>query len=391
MNQKVNEMASDMRVNVLSDHQLLDQFEKVVLLERGATVGVIVYIAEIYKRQLYAKLGYSSLFGYLQEKFNYSGSGAYRRIQAAKLSLKVPEILEYLEAGKLNLTSISQIEPYLTAQNKTELLDQVLGKTKEEIEYLLSVLFPSKEGIKVKDTIRRLPVIQKIIDPKPTDNGRLNGLAHGHSSNHIAGRLPPQQKESKLTAAAAVNLEAENKKGTPFMELSAQYEVKEVRRVKITFVADETIAQKIEKAKKLLSHKYPQGKLEDILSDALDLLLEKKDPAGKPQQKQANAQKSGVSMKSEKALISSESRYIAVNLKREVWKRDQARCTYESAFGKRCDSQQFIQIDHIEPWSLGGTHTQQNLRLLCATHNQFRAQKTFGERGSLLKMKNKLI
>ncbi|MBI3016565.1 MAG: HNH endonuclease [Deltaproteobacteria bacterium] len=34
-------------------------------------------------------------------------------------------------------------------------------------------------------------------------------------------------------------------------------------------------------------------------------------------------------------------------------------------------------IDHIHPWSLGGDSTPENLRLLCRTHNQWRAEKTF--------------
>jgi 5-methylcytosine-specific restriction endonuclease McrA len=39
-----------------------------------------------------------------------------------------------------------------------------------------------------------------------------------------------------------------------------------------------------------------------------------------------------------------------------------------------------LQIDHIKPYALGGTHDPENLRVLCAAHNQHEARKTFGER-----------
>ena len=36
--------------------------------------------------------------------------------------------------------------------------------------------------------------------------------------------------------------------------------------------------QLINRAKLILRHKYPEGRLEDVLSEALEILLERKDP-----------------------------------------------------------------------------------------------------------------
>ncbi|MCB0387142.1 MAG: HNH endonuclease, partial [Bdellovibrionales bacterium] len=44
---------------------------------------------------------------------------------------------------------------------------------------------------------------------------------------------------------------------------------------------------------------------------------------------------------------------------------------------KICNSQYMLEIDHRFPFSLGGAHTPENLRLLCRVHNQYRAEMLF--------------
>ena len=75
-------------------------------------------------------------------------------------------------------------------------------------------------------------------------------------------------------------------------------------------------------------------------------------------------------------------RYISSKVRHHVWMRDQGKCTYVCPKTKRrCSSDHLLQIDHIKPFSLGGTNEADNLRLLCANHNQFmfsRYQKKYG-------------
>ena len=85
------------------------------------------------------------------------------------------------------------------------------------------------------------------------------------------------------------------------------------------------------------------------------------------QNPRASAQKSGQT-----------SRYIPAEVKRRVWARDKSCCSYVNPqTGRKCNSRRFLHIDHILPFALGGKATANNLRLLCAGHNQFRARQTF--------------
>jgi len=56
-------------------------------------------------------------------------------------------------------------------------------------------------------------------------------------------------------------------------------------------------------------------------------------------------------------------RSIAKHVRREVWRRDQARCV-------DCGSQERLEYDHIVPVSRGGSNTVRNIELRCETCNR---------------------
>ena len=342
----------------INNQKLLEDFSLVVLKERTSTVEVIGYIAELYKRQLYAKLGYSSLFSMLIEKYLYSKSAAYRRIQAAKVVLLFPKVLEYLNDGKTNLVSLSLIEPHVTPEEGERVIEETLRKNKEEIEYYLAHTF-FKKVEKMKDKIRRLPVIKK--EPIYSHSGSKDEREDLRENNP---EIPEKYLDFSLTATTPCEPKEE-----------------EIRRVKIEFVADEAVAKKIERAKQILRHKYPQGKLEDIFNEALETLLEKKDPERKiKRHSERNKVKRRILTGSlglrprDDSRSRDDSRYIPQAIQREVYRRDKGQCSYESKEGKRCGERNFLEFDHLQPWSLGGVSTFENLRLLCRAHNQYRNQ-----------------
>lgn len=68
--------------------------------------------------------------------------------------------------------------------------------------------------------------------------------------------------------------------------------------------------------------------------------------------------------------------YISVNIKRVLLENALNCCEYRNPkTGHRCSSVYQLQIDHVKPWSLGGSDDLTNLRVLCRTHNNLVAKQ----------------
>jgi hypothetical protein len=73
--------------------------------------------------------------------------------------------------------------------------------------------------------------------------------------------------------------------------------------------------------------------------------------------------------------------YYKRELDRALWERAQSRCEFiDEKTGRRCDCRFGLQREHVIPLALGGTNELSNMQLLCATHNQLRARKVFGDK-----------
>ena len=73
------------------------------------------------------------------------------------------------------------------------------------------------------------------------------------------------------------------------------------------------------------------------------------------------------------------SRTIPAAVRRAVWARDAGQCTFTSTEGRRCATRRALEFDHVVPFARGGEATLAGLRLRCRAHNQFEAERTFGE------------
>ncbi len=54
-------------------------------------------------------------------------------------------------------------------------------------------------------------------------------------------------------------------------------------------------------------------------------------------------------------------------------------CEYRGPGGVRCTARTRLEIDHIDPVAKGGSHSEENLRVLCRGHNLLAAKREFGE------------
>ncbi len=137
----------------------------------------------------------------------------------------------------------------------------------------------------------------------------------------------------------------------------------EEERYALKFSVPREVFMKFEEVKRALSHTLGhEPTLEMVFAKLLDSYLKpRKRIKARPKKTQ-----------------SKRSRHIPLAIKREVFERDEGRCTYTASDGTRCTAQHFLQYDHIRPFAAGGTAEPSNLRLRCAVHNRFHAEQYFG-------------
>ena len=135
-------------------------------------------------------------------------------------------------------------------------------------------------------------------------------------------------------------------------------EIKE-ERYEIKFSVSKETFQKLEEAKKLLSHSLGADMSVEKLIEAL---LEKTlKPVAKKERRNLRT------------------RVVPASVKQAVVKRDNCQCTYRSPDGRRCTETHYLELDHIVPFAAGGLTTEENLRLLFPAHNQLAAEEYFGK------------
>jgi hypothetical protein len=317
-----------MDLSLLTDEQLESRLESLVANERETTIEVIACLAEMHRRHLAKRRGYSGLFLYCTKKLRYTPDEAMRRINAARLGAKWPEVLDKLSAGDLSVTAVRVLSPVLTEKNHRDILAEAVGKPIHQVELLAASLNPQPD---------KRDHIQVLSAPPPAS-----------SEN------PAPMDELPLFATA----------------LQTPMTLKETR-VHFGFTGSEELLKKLERAKQLLWHSFPEGRLEDIVSAALDDLLDKRDP-----ERQKEPRKPKLSKEDEER----HRRYIPRWVRAEAWKKCGGRCAFTTSDGVRCEEPSGLEYDHIVPFALGGASDDpDNIRLLCRAHNQLSAKETFGD------------
>src|SRR5919201_3140456 len=122
----------------LDDDRLTATLARLAGSERGATVALIVHLAEFDRRQLYRGAGFPSLFQYCVEVLRLSEDAASNRIAAARMARRHPEVVDRLVAGSLSPTTVRLIAKHATSENARGLIEAATGKTKRQVEQLLA-------------------------------------------------------------------------------------------------------------------------------------------------------------------------------------------------------------------------------------------------------------
>lgn len=229
--------------------QLFEDLRRLHRVESQMLAPILAHLSEIDKRDAVLAAAYPSLFAYCIQEFAYSEAEAFLRIRTARAARRFPRILGMIARREIHLTAVAMIAPHLTQENYRGLLGKASRRTKEELQHLIAELAPQPE---TRSVIRTLSV--GIAATPAASSSARDDLFWTRQLESDA----PSQPES---SAASRPLPQEP-----------------TARVLFHFVGNESLRGKFKRARELLWHKYPKGQPDRIFEDALDALLDRKDP-----------------------------------------------------------------------------------------------------------------
>jgi hypothetical protein len=348
-------------LNNLTDQDLLDSLHQLVRQEHDVTLDIVRHLVEVERRRLYAGKAYNSLFEYCRGEFGYTDASAWRRAGAAMSIYKCPQAWGLLETGQVTLTALAKVWKVITP----ELLTQICGRSLDEVELILSV---HSSGGANRDKTRPVMVPRKAEVECDAEQDRPAADSSTPAARPLDTNTADDPGASPLRREVSLT------------NIKLEFE----QRWKVEGVVSERVKQKLDKCKSLLSSKYPNGVDYDALFDELtEVFLDKADPERRIERRQ---KRNGNNKKTGKTAVTTgsetdQTRHVPSAVKDEVWVNYHGQCAYVGPNGKRCNSTHNLQFDHYPiPFARGGPSTADNLRLLCAKHNRFTAEKIFGKR-----------
>jgi 5-methylcytosine-specific restriction endonuclease McrA len=352
----------------VTDAALLRELDALDARDTTTTADRLAVLAEVDARRLYAPAGYPSMFAWCVEARHYSDDAAYRRIRAARTARRFPAIFPAVAEGRLHLTAVLLLAPFLSRENVDELLMAATHRTRGEIEHLLAQRFP-RPDLPTRVQVIGTPRVTAPLTAEPAA-APVSGLAlapvevpapelaPAPVGGPVTGLAPePVRAPASQLAPAPVGTPAPHSRVTPLAP----------ERYGLQLSISGSLHERLRYAQALLRDEIPMAELVDVIAhgvEALIPMLEKRKFAATERPRARRGPVRG--------------RHIPAEVKRRVWKRDQGRCTFVADSGNRCASRTFLEFDHIEPVARGGGSTVENLRLRCRAHNQCEAERAFG-------------
>jgi 5-methylcytosine-specific restriction endonuclease McrA len=394
------------------------------------TAELLAHLAEVDARGIYRERACSSLHTYCVYELRLSEDEAQRRVRAARTARALPVLFEMLAEGAIHLTGLLLLAPLLTLENHAELLARARFRTKREIERLVAEIAPRPDvparieplGPRPRATsnlwqaymaslrgpVRELvPGVRRGEAPPavfeggagadPEDAGELGGLSSSSAETVAEGE--GLVAESCVGAGEGVSEEKAVVLGSPAparvdAPLSNAPKPVAPLRYHVQFTASERYVELLEEARNLLQHQVPDRDVARVhelaMATFVEQLRKRRQAASDRPRRVAGSELAesdgsapervaGVeSQGSARARVGRRGRHVPAEVRRAVWERDGAQCTFEDSGGRRCGERAGLEIHHEHAFALGGATTLENLRLMCRTHNGLFAERDFG-------------
>jgi uncharacterized protein YoaH (UPF0181 family) len=325
-------------ISKVSDHELIAGFQDVVIEERELLSLTLEYIAELDRRKLF--FHYPSLRSFLVEEYGMEEWNAERKIRAARLLKRFPEIKDKLQSGKLNLTLL---ELAMGCAHREKLADSELFEILEAIS-----------GLSTRAAMREIASQYPHTYELPKD--RIRPLTADHSEVRFVASHELLEKLESIRGLLAHTYSQGLSMGELIDVLATEYRERhhpeeKARRAKAKEVRRE-VKTKVKTEESVESPTAPR--LDSVASISIQ-----------PQPRN---------------LKSEDERTANQPLIHQLTNRDGYQCSFvDDVTGKRCHSEYKLEIDHIKAWSEGGKTELSNLHYLCSRHHQRVSFLQFGE------------
>lgn len=235
-----------MDISRLPDAALLARARTLAEEERERLSDVLEVLAAIDERRAYRELGCASLYEYCVGTLRYSEAAAYRRIRAIRAIRIFPDIGPLLRKGRLTLETVALLHPYLESPDAGRLVFQAVGMRTWQVARMLA----ERQGSPPQRDMLRF------VAPMPSKPAVTLPLMDGPP----APAPGPGPSSSDVPARGGAHTAAAPSFG-----------------VRVAFTADDRFWRLLQRARAVLRHKYPDGRLHAVLGEALVALLRKKD------------------------------------------------------------------------------------------------------------------
>ena len=414
-------MSNQYRLVELGNSELLAGLSNLVQQSNDLTGQLLAHLVELDERKLHLELGFPSLFSYCVEALRMSEGTAGRRVTAARVCRRFPEVFERVARGELHLCALCALAPHLSSDNASDLLENCRGKTRRQVEGLLAARFPRPD---VREQIRRLPAravaavpilpveavvpvgavvpVEAIVPVEAAEHTSPSPQSTGATS-------APSSDPPRLAASSKVVSQSLGANGRNSVRRARGLEPLSADRFGVHFTADAELRELIERARALASHRLPNGDLAGLMKLAVASFVQQEEKrrfgiGTKPHRTKDTDNKAikeqlafssdrrtppgGVAESSSSneptndetraPSFQDRGRYLPVQVRREAHRRDRAQCPFVSTDGRRCNARAFLEFDHVKPFARFGASDPPNIRLLCKAHNLLHARDCFG-------------
>ena len=118
-------MREEGQIRALGDDELLAALLGLVQRDNELLAELLAHLAELDQRRLYLDLGFPSLHAYCTSALGMCESTAGRRITAARVCRKFPDVLSRVAKGELHLSAVCSMSPHLDWNNAPELIERL--------------------------------------------------------------------------------------------------------------------------------------------------------------------------------------------------------------------------------------------------------------------------